>query len=312
MKKLTLLAALGASLLFTQAAAQGSYPMTITHAAGQTIIPKKPVRVVALLEESAELADALDVKLVGFAGRNEAPLGTRLTQHGYLNMNKLGQPVNLGSGGQPSLETLSALKPDLIVGLDSPDIRTLYPTLSKIAPTLLWNMSADPESTWRTPLRQTARALGKSAAAEKSISQVDLQLRQIRESLAPIRHRQPKVTTIFIRGQRGSAHFSNSAFSRLLTRIGFVPTNLPGLTQGPGEQAAPISGEGLLTLKSDWVLITRPQDGGQFRTDTPYDAVLKKMGMRVVDLHMPADAGSAGPVTDLFRARNIAKLLGVK
>lgn len=56
------------SLAFTQT----SYPVTIEHEVGETVIEEKPTRIVTLSEEVAELVAVLGEKPVGHATRRPA------------------------------------------------------------------------------------------------------------------------------------------------------------------------------------------------------------------------------------------------
>lgn len=309
MKKL----ALALLLAGTTASAQTVYPVTITHFAGKTTLAKRPVRIVALQEEMGELTQALNVKLVGFGGRIVKPLNGPINEHGYLDMEKLGNPISVGLGREPSLEILTALKPDLIIAGSAPALVKLYPALSKIAPTIIWNFNSNPQDGWHTPLRETARALGDIRNGDKSIAEVDKALEAARKKLLPISSKTPRVTPLYIYGQNAIAIYSNSAFPKTLARMGFKPTEPRGLkTPDVPSGGIEISSEALVNLDTDWVLITRAQVDGKWSDDTIFDTVLKKQNMKVVDMHLPGDISGDGPIIDVYYAKELQKALGIK
>lgn len=97
-------------------------------------VPEAPQRVV-VLDASFALGIGLDTGLpiVGapLARMSDAPLGERAAAAGV---------ANIGAVDQPSIETIVALRPDLIIGF--PGDRTLaaaiYPQVSRVARTLLY------------------------------------------------------------------------------------------------------------------------------------------------------------------------------
>ncbi|NET38166.1 MAG: ABC transporter substrate-binding protein [Cyanothece sp. SIO1E1] len=74
----------------------------------------------------------------------------------YLGNQITSQPINLGSDAAPSLERLTLLKPDLILGEHG--IGSNYPVFSEIAPTLLWGDRTS-KGAWQDHLRGIAQAL---------------------------------------------------------------------------------------------------------------------------------------------------------
>lgn len=143
---------------------------TIETMFGPVTVPAAPKRVVALGWSDAEMALALGVQPVGvsdwqgFGGDGVGPWAegrytTPPTQLGTMKVN---------------FEALAALKPDLILNTRSSGSPEQHETLSKIAPTV-----APPPDTptygteWREQMRMVSTALGKQAAGQQRIAEVE-------------------------------------------------------------------------------------------------------------------------------------------
>ncbi|NJR51262.1 MAG: iron-siderophore ABC transporter substrate-binding protein [Leptolyngbyaceae cyanobacterium CSU_1_3] len=73
--------------------------------------------------------------------------------------------ASLGGNAEPNIETLSLLKPDLILGWHMNNSGA-YPLLSKIAPTVLYNWQGTP--TWKKYFDFMAKTLGREEIARKA------------------------------------------------------------------------------------------------------------------------------------------------
>lgn len=107
-------------------------PREIEHAAGVTIIESIPERVVVLEWTYAEDLLALGIQPVGVADV--------AGYEAWVNVEpELGDDVvDVGTRQEPSLESIAALEPDLIIGVLFRH-EPIYDDLSAIAPTLLFN-----------------------------------------------------------------------------------------------------------------------------------------------------------------------------
>lgn len=123
---------------------------------GETCISKNLMRVVTLSAESLSHALVLGIKPVGSA----TSFGTTFAT--YLQGKTEGMKT-VGTDEQPSIEAIALLKPDLIIGVKSPH-EAIYPLLSKIAPTALYDWQSD--ETWRDQFGFVTEVLGKQAAAQ--------------------------------------------------------------------------------------------------------------------------------------------------
>jgi iron complex transport system substrate-binding protein len=138
------------------------------HALGETKIPLHPQRVVVL--GGLDNVLALGVKPIAATTLGDYKF------HAYLQ-DLTSEIEKIGINGQPNLEKILYLKPDLILGF-SWDAE-LYGQLSKIAPTVL----IDQDSEWKDWLKQYAEALGETAKAEKLLQEYDQKIASLRQKM---------------------------------------------------------------------------------------------------------------------------------
>jgi iron complex transport system substrate-binding protein len=128
----------------------------VQHMFGEACVPVNPQRIATLSIPTLGHALSLGVK----------PSGSTYIDGDYFLPyldNKLDGIDALGSD-RPNLERLLSLKPDLIIGLDWEE--SIYPLLSKIAPTVLddWGGTEN----WRDHLSFVAEVLGKETEANQA------------------------------------------------------------------------------------------------------------------------------------------------
>ncbi|HIK06849.1 MAG TPA: iron-siderophore ABC transporter substrate-binding protein [Trichormus sp. M33_DOE_039] len=123
----------------------------VEHAAGITCVPEKFERVVTLDAASLENAIALGIK----------PVGSVISDFSSYWQEHLTEVKNIGIG-EPNLESILALKPDLILGLDYQ--QDIYNITSKIAPTALFKFESSGQ--WKEVFTNYSLALGKREVAE--------------------------------------------------------------------------------------------------------------------------------------------------
>ncbi|HEY9691158.1 MAG TPA: iron-siderophore ABC transporter substrate-binding protein [Oculatellaceae cyanobacterium] len=129
---------------------------TVKHELGKSCIPINPQRIIVMDQESLEILVALGLQPIASTVANQVGTKQELLQ------DKMGAIANLGKDGQPNLEKIVELNPDLIVGLFiSPQN---YSILSKIAPTVSIEYS---QTGWKKTLQQTAEIVNKVQEAKK-------------------------------------------------------------------------------------------------------------------------------------------------
>lgn len=218
---------------------------TVEHMMGETEVCGQPQRIVVFGPLSLESLLALDVQPVGYATHVEFFLGDYTEpaqQIPYLG-DRITQPIaNLGSIGQPSLEKILQLKPDLIIGAEYTD--GAYEILSQIAPTLILD-DPDPDEN----LRAIAQAVDRTEKAEQILAQTEQKIAAAREAFAPLVEANPQILLLFS-PQLPNIGVVNSVTlcGSLLEELGFQLVPQPGITVGNPSWSVSISIENLPEL----------------------------------------------------------------
>ena len=176
----------GAAKVVTQAD-KDAFPVTITHAFGETTIDQEPQRVATIGWTDQDHAVALGVVPVG---------ATKITWGGNKNgssdwfdeeIEELGAeaPVRYDDTDGVPVDEIAKLNPDLILATNSGITEADYKKLSKIA-----DVVAYPEAPWITPwqtsLETVGSALGRSTLADKIAKETE-------EDIAEARQENPEV-----------------------------------------------------------------------------------------------------------------------
>lgn len=168
-------------------ASKSSECRVVQHKFGETCIPWKPERIVALDPRiTLDPLVALGIKPIGFAAygvkEKETLLGVSLEQ--------VTGSENVGIPWQPSLEKILMLKPDLILRTDYSDADQLYKLESAIAPTLpvpnetrMAEMGLINEAYFKHNLRYIAKVVGQEAKAEEVLSQYQKRIEELKKRL---------------------------------------------------------------------------------------------------------------------------------
>ena len=248
---------LGASSTTVGSSAQPSTSdcRMIKHDVGETEVCGHPQKVAVLNAYILDLLLSLNVQPAGYANTLSPHRGEVFDlptqQIPYLGDRLTTQPVNLGSSGEPSLEKLAALKPDLIVGevsrIDN------YDLLSQIAPTLLWrNRTA--KDKWRESLRAIAEALERDEKVEAVIQQYEARIADARAELADVVAAHPKLLLLGASRLEESIGVINADrhLGELLGEVGFQLISNPSANITPNSQ---ISIEALPELNDADIII---------------------------------------------------------
>lgn len=139
----------------------------VEHIAGITCVPDKFERLVTL--DDPENAIALGIK----------PLGAVISDISSHWQDKLTGIKNIGKIGEPSLESILSLKPDLIVG--SEYHKKIYPITSKIAPTVLLKFRHS--GTWKEVFTNVSVALGKKEVGQQVMADYYRRLAEFKQKM---------------------------------------------------------------------------------------------------------------------------------
>jgi iron complex transport system substrate-binding protein len=153
------------------------FPRTIMHSGGETTIPAKPARVVAVTDFiDLDYLLTLGVEPVLYGFSNAWDSGSMPWQTAATDLSSFD-----ATGSTPDLEAIAAAQPDLIVAMPQNE-ENGYEILSEIAPTIQFGWDTE----WRSGLRLIASALGLEARADARIADADAIIAAARETLAPI------------------------------------------------------------------------------------------------------------------------------
>lgn len=175
------LAVLCAALCFSPAARaedETVYPLTIRHALGETVIPRKPERIATVAWANHEVPLALGVVPVGFAKANfgdDDGDGLLPWVAEKLAELRAGPPVLFDEGDGIDFEAVADTKPDVILAAYSGLSQADYDTLSQIAPVVAYPEA--PWSTdWRDMIRFNSAGMGRAKEGEALIAKIEGQI----------------------------------------------------------------------------------------------------------------------------------------
>lgn len=267
--RLSAIAALGAVLCLTACQAPGDapaptttstaeastgFPLTIEHAMGTTVIPAKPLRIVALDPSYVDATLLLGAQLVGYTEYRQNPDHPFADYLGDVS-DLTKDAVNVGTIAEPDLEKILALKPDLII---SAKVRqeALYPQLEKIAPTV-FSESTGP--TWKENVVLLGEALGKKKQAEDAVAAYEDRAATVgKEILAE----HPDLTYSLLRfaGEDTARLYSSDSFiGEIMSDMG-----IPRPKDGPDTTESifvPISAEQILSADAGLVMVSAFKPG---------------------------------------------------
>lgn len=195
-----------------------------THAAGETCIPENPQRIVTTQDQNALLPLLeLGVKPVGSAGQ--------LREDGSFQFRRVADFDTsdiefIGEYGEPNLESIALLQPDLIIG--PPFQADIYDDLSAIAPTVLIDVHERPLD---EGLMDFATIVNATEQAEQFKAEYEANVAEFLEALG---ERREQLTVSIITPGYVSGQFYNEAGSQATgTVVQALDLLRPGPEQGP-------------------------------------------------------------------------------
>lgn len=162
------------------AAESATYPITIKHAFGTTVIDKKPERIATVEWANHEVPLALGVVPVGMARANfgdDDSDGVLPWNTAKLKELHAATPVLFDEGDGIDFEAVAATRPDVILAAYSGLSQADYETLSQIAPVVAYPEA--PYSTdWRETIRLDSAGMGMAAEGEALIAKIEGEIAQ--------------------------------------------------------------------------------------------------------------------------------------
>lgn len=221
---------------------ESSFPKTITHDMGTTVIPKQPERIVALDNSLVEAVVLLDRPLVGGISSYRDLKGFPP----YLG-DAVEETEDVGPLETPDMEAIAALKPDLIV---SATVRheALYDELSKIAP-VVFVKTTGPQ--WQENVTFLGEALGAEDKAAQELAEYKERAKTVGDA---INAKAGNPTISIVRFLDGPTRLmqKKSFIGAILTDAGLArPTS-----QDVDDFAAEIGEEGIRQADADQIFVT--------------------------------------------------------
>jgi iron complex transport system substrate-binding protein len=225
--------------------AAGPATRTFEDAAGRSVeVPTEPRRVVALSEPTVDGMLAVGLKPIAIAGgRGQAGAPN------YLAGRVRGTPL-AGSLGQPNLERIAALRPDLILldgtSAQHPDVAD---KLERIAPTVYVSRNSED---WRAAFTVLGDVLGRADGARKVLAAHDARVAEIRGRLGA----NAGATVSIVRWSGfglPAVLLEELAASRVIASLGLRRPPSQD-RRGPGH-TVPISLERIADLDADWMFV---------------------------------------------------------
>lgn len=243
----------------------------VEHEAGSTEICGQPQKVAVLSPHILDIVLALGVQPAGLAQSVESGVQVQTFDNPTEQLPYLGQwvtanPVSLGDRDFPSLERLTLLKPDVIIGEYWQTDK--YKLMSQIAPTLLFSDFKDPDKpqSWQQNIEDIAKALGQETQVKELLANQKAQIDQARDTLQPVLQTYPRVLLLHSNLDTHVGLSLNNTTGRLLKEIGFEiiqPTSL-----GP-EPEVSISWEILPQIETDIIIVFDWGEDGFTAPDAP-------------------------------------------
>ncbi len=294
---------------------------TITDAKGAEVeVPNYPRRVVTLSEPTLDGALALGLRPIATtSGRGQGGVSS------YLAKQAQGIP-SVGVLGQPNIEYVAALKPDLIL-VDGTAVQdtSVIDKLRRLAPTVYVSKTGQD---WRTAFAGTANALNRVVEGKHVLREFDGRVRQVRDALGS--NRGARVSVVRWGGiGLPSVLMNELAVGRVLKDLGLSRPASQDKT-GPGH-SVPISLENLRQIDGDWMFLGALGTGSvggvseaaadleaareALRTarDTPGFTRLKAVREdHVVPVDGSAWTSAGGPIAERVVVDDVARALGAE
>lgn len=221
-----------------------TFPITIKHQLGDTLIEKTPTKIAALSMNEVDFLDQLDVPIAGMV-KDFIP--SFLSK--YKNANHI---VDLGAIVQPNMERIYTLHPDFI--LITPLQAQNYEELSQIAPTLHFDIDyKNSQSGHIATIKQHLLTLGqifqKENLAAQKIAEIDNKLNQVNA----ITKKSDNKALVILHNNGAFSNFGmQSRYGFIFSDLGVKPASTVVETSLHGE---PISSEFILNADPDILYI---------------------------------------------------------
>ncbi len=265
------------------AAETASYPITIKHAFGATVIEKKPERVATVAWANHEVPLALGIVPVGMARANfgdDDGDGILPWVSAKLEELRAAPPVLFDEGDGIDFEAVAATQPDVILAAYSGLSQADYDTLSAIAPVIAYPQA--PWSTdWREMIRLNSAGLGMAGEGEALITSIEADIARTLEGHPELKGKSAMFITHLSSWDLSIVNFytTNDTRVKFFADLGLASPKSVVEASQPGKFSGSVSAEEIDAFDDVDILVTYG-DGMLF------DALKANALM----LHMPAVA----------------------
>ncbi|NLU70978.1 iron-siderophore ABC transporter substrate-binding protein [Streptomyces sp. HNM0574] len=234
--------------------AGGTHPVKTVK--GFVSVPNHPKKVVVLDTAELDSAITLGVKPVG---ATRADVGTSFLS--YLSKDQVKGIENVGTIGDPNLEKIAALQPDLILTNAERDAKN-YDKLKEIAPTVMTKTTGYP---WKDNFQVHADALGKKKEAEKTVADYEKRAKDVRAALGGEKETKKLETNVvrFVEGADTRVYGQKSYIATVLGDVGLGRPQFARDAKGFGGLGTDISPENIDKAEADVVFYTSYGDAAK-------------------------------------------------
>ncbi|HEV7306063.1 iron-siderophore ABC transporter substrate-binding protein [Ensifer sp.] len=265
------------------AAESATYPITIKHAFGTTVLEKKPDRVATVAWANHEVPLALGIVPVGMARANfgdDDGDGVLPWVTARLDELKAEKPVLFDEGDGIDFEAVAATRPDVILAAYSGLSQADYDTLSAIAPVVAY-----PDAPWSTDWRETIRlnstGLGMAADGEALITSIEADIARTLAGHPELKGKSAMFITHLSSWDLSTVNFytTNDTRVRFFADLGLASPKSVVQASQPGKFSGSVSAEEIDAFDDVDILVT-------YGDGVLFDALKANALM----LHMPAVA----------------------
>lgn len=249
-------------------AADPNATRTIKHSLGETEVTGEVKKVVVLEWTYAEDLLALGIQPAGVADTE----GYKVW-YGSLEQQLDGSAVDVGTRQEPSIETITSIDPDLIIGVKFRH-EAIYDQLSDIAPTLIFNPypeegQGDQYSEMEETFKAIAAAVGKQAEGDKVLADLQAAFEDNKAKLAAAGKENHEVVMTQAWSTDGVPTFrlftDNSMAMSILSKI--------GLKNAHKDEAFQVYGYSESTTEG----LTKTQQASLLYTISPEDTIFSEL-----------------------------------
>lgn len=248
----------------TGQSSSASYPMTIKHAFGETVIEKQPEKVATIAWGNQDTPLALGVEPVGVSKANYG----KTDENGLLpwtaeKYKELGvkKPATFDDIDGLDYEAISNSNPDVILAAYSGITKEEYDLLSKIAPVVAYP-KLPWQTYWRDQITINSTAIGKKDEGEKLVSNLEKLIKEKTSDYSNLKGK--KVAFCYFNpADLGKLYIYLPADPRAayLTDLGLeVPESITKLAETSDSFAVEISSENIDKLKDVDVIVAYGND----------------------------------------------------